>query len=98
MSCIGKSCQLFLDESREETRSNRQCSVVEIVMGVVDGAAADATGIANIDKGARAGCNAEGSDAPWDGRQFPAACNCQFSSRLPVTDEMHAMTPDELRE
>jgi hypothetical protein len=49
-----KSRQLFLDQSREETRSNRQCLVVEIVMRVVDRTAAYATGIANIDKGTRA--------------------------------------------
>ena len=54
MSCIGKSWQLFLDQAREETCANRQCSVVEIVMWVVDGVAADVTGIANIDIGARA--------------------------------------------
>jgi hypothetical protein len=60
-----KPWQLFLDQSREETCSNRQCSVVEIVMRVVDGAAADATGIANIDKGARAGFTARLRRAPW---------------------------------
>ena len=47
--------QLFLDQPREETRSNRQCSVVEIVMRVVHRAAANPTGIADIYKGARAG-------------------------------------------
>jgi hypothetical protein len=46
--------QLFLDQSREETCSNRQCSVVEIVVRVVDGAAADTTGVANIEEGAAA--------------------------------------------
>src|SRR5215469_8138739 len=55
MSCIGKSWQLFLDQSREETCSNRQCSVVEIVMRVVHGAAAHGAGITNVDKGAGAG-------------------------------------------
>jgi hypothetical protein len=43
-----KSRQLFLDQSRKETCSNRQCSVVEIVMRVVN---ADATGVANSDIG-----------------------------------------------
>ena len=47
--------QLLLDEPREETRSNRQCSVVEIVIRVVHGAAADRAGNANIDKGTGAG-------------------------------------------
>src|SRR5262249_1344656 len=49
-----KSRQLFLDQSREETGSNRQCSVVEIVMMVVDRAAANGAGNADIDKGTRA--------------------------------------------
>jgi hypothetical protein len=54
------SCRLvvvifFLDQPREETCSKRQCSVVEIVMRVVHGAAADSAGIANIDKRAGAG-------------------------------------------
>src|SRR5262245_17830261 len=50
---VGKPRQLLLDHSREQTRSNRQCSVVEIVMRVVHGAAADRARNANIDKGAR---------------------------------------------
>jgi hypothetical protein len=38
----------FLGQSREKTRSNRQCGVIEIVMRVVDGTAADGAGNANI--------------------------------------------------
>jgi hypothetical protein len=53
MSGTRKSRQLFLHQSREETRSNRQCSVVEIVIRVVHGAAADRASNADIDKGAR---------------------------------------------
>jgi hypothetical protein len=44
MSGAGKPWQLFLHQSREETRSNGQCSVAEIVMRVIDGAAADGAG------------------------------------------------------
>jgi hypothetical protein len=48
-----QSWQLFLDQARKEARPNRQCSVVEIVMRVVDRIAAYGTGNANIDKGTR---------------------------------------------
>jgi hypothetical protein len=54
LSAAGKSRQLFLDQSREEICSNRQCSVVEIVMRVVDRTAADGAGVANIDESAGA--------------------------------------------
>jgi hypothetical protein len=45
-----QSRQLLLDQSREETCSKRQCSVVEIVVRVVHGAAADGASIANRSK------------------------------------------------
>jgi hypothetical protein len=53
MSQVAKSRgNHLLDQSREKTCSNRQRSVVEIVMRIMDGAAADGAGIANVDKGA----------------------------------------------
>src|SRR5262249_50795001 len=49
LSAIRKSRQLFLDQSREKTCSNRQSLVVEIVMRVVHRAAAADAGNADID-------------------------------------------------